>query len=152
MCSNCLLICTDDYSPEVFTTELRAKANAIVQVVHYSISLIITQCSPIALAEVGWKYYVRFPDICISIDSNCCLDSLCLDKRILRCYFLFCVPRNSRYESPHDTLVIMLTHLGKSLEEIDEIFGDVKIVHEEDVRFSEKSGVEAIESRDNRIV
>jgi TRAP-type C4-dicarboxylate transport system permease small subunit len=45
-------------SPEVFTTELRAKANAIVQVVHYSISLIITQCSPIALAEVGWKYYV----------------------------------------------------------------------------------------------
>ena len=45
-------------SPEVFTTELRAKANAVVQVVHYSISLIITQCSPIALADVGWKYYV----------------------------------------------------------------------------------------------
>jgi hypothetical protein len=46
----------------------------------------------------------------------------------------------------------MLTRLGKSLEEIDEIFGDVKIVHEEDVRFSEKGGVEAIESRDNRIM
>ena len=46
--------------PEVFTTELRAKANAIVQVVHYSISLIITQCSPIALAAVGWKYYILF--------------------------------------------------------------------------------------------
>ncbi|CAI4212812.1 unnamed protein product [Parascedosporium putredinis] len=46
--------------PEVFTTELRAKANAIVQVIHYSISLIITQCSPIALAAVGWKYYILF--------------------------------------------------------------------------------------------
>ena len=44
--------------PEVFTTELRAKANAVVQVIHYSISLVITQCSPIALAAVGWKYYV----------------------------------------------------------------------------------------------
>ncbi|KAK7935566.1 hypothetical protein PG985_001061 [Apiospora marii] len=46
--------------PEVFTTELRAKANAIVQVIHYSISLVITQCSPIALAAVGWKYYILF--------------------------------------------------------------------------------------------
>ncbi|KAK8037943.1 general substrate transporter [Apiospora phragmitis] len=46
--------------PEIFTTELRAKANAIVQVIHYSISLIITQCSPIALAAVGWKYYIMF--------------------------------------------------------------------------------------------
>ncbi|KAK7953774.1 general substrate transporter [Apiospora saccharicola] len=46
--------------PEVFTTELRAKANAVVQVIHYSISLIITQCSPIALATVGWKYYTMF--------------------------------------------------------------------------------------------
>lgn len=45
-------------SPEVFTTEFRAKANAIVQVIHYSLSLVITQCSPIALASVGWKYYV----------------------------------------------------------------------------------------------
>jgi hypothetical protein len=42
----------------VFTTELRAKANAVVQVIHYSISLVITQCSPIALEKVGWKYYV----------------------------------------------------------------------------------------------
>ena len=48
-------------SPEVFTTELRAKANAVVQVIHYSISLIITQCSPIALERVGWKYYVSLP-------------------------------------------------------------------------------------------
>ncbi|KEZ46555.1 hypothetical protein SAPIO_CDS0350 [Scedosporium apiospermum] len=46
--------------PEVFTTELRAKANAVVQVIHYSISLVITQCSPIALAAVGWKYYILF--------------------------------------------------------------------------------------------
>lgn len=44
--------------PEVFTTELRAKANAVVQVIHYSVSLVITQCSPIALERVGWKYYV----------------------------------------------------------------------------------------------
>lgn len=45
-------------SPEVFTTESRAKANAVVQIIHYSVSLIITQCSPIALERVGWKYYV----------------------------------------------------------------------------------------------
>jgi hypothetical protein len=60
-------------SPEVFTTELRAKANAIVQVIHYSISLIITQCSPIALATVGWKYYVgssteTLSPFCTSVD------------------------------------------------------------------------------------
>ncbi|KAL0470404.1 hypothetical protein QR685DRAFT_587318 [Neurospora intermedia] len=38
--------------PEVFTTELRGKANAVIQVLHYSISLVITQCSPIALAAI----------------------------------------------------------------------------------------------------
>ena len=41
---------------------------------------------------------------------------------------------------------------GKSLEEIDEIFGDVKIVHEEDVSFSEKAGVDVMERRDSRVV
>ncbi|KAF4339341.1 ascus development 3 [Fusarium beomiforme] len=106
--------------PEVFTTELRAKANAIVQVVHYSISLIITQCSPIALAAVGWKYYILF----ILTNALCAL------------IFFFVYPETR----------------GKSLEEIDEIFGDVKIIHEEDVRFSEKTGVEAIETRDQRIM
>lgn len=45
----------------------------------------------------------------------------------------------------------MLTLLGKSLEEIDEIFGDVKIVHEEDVRFTEKAGVDVMERRDSRV-
>ena len=52
-------------------------------------------------------------------------------------------------------LVITLPRLillGKSLEEIDEIFGDVKIVHEEDVRFSEKAGVDVMERRDSRVV
>ncbi|KAH8895411.1 general substrate transporter [Thozetella sp. PMI_491] len=86
--------------PEVFTTELRAKANAIVQVIHYSISLIITQCSPIALAAVGWKYYILF----VLTNALCAL------------IFAFAYPETK----------------GKSLEEIDEIFGDVKIVHEED--------------------
>ncbi|KAF5713325.1 ascus developmental protein [Fusarium globosum] len=100
--------------PEVFTTELRAKANAIVQVVHYSISLIITQCSPIALAAI---LFVLTNALCAVI-------------------FFFVYPETR----------------GKSLEEIDEIFGDVKIVHEEDVRFSEKTGVEAIETRDQRIM
>lgn len=55
---------TTEPRPEVFTTELRAKANAIVQVIHYSISLIFTQCSPIALEAVGWKYYVCFTHSC----------------------------------------------------------------------------------------
>ncbi|OBR14414.1 Sugar transporter [Colletotrichum higginsianum IMI 349063] len=82
--------------PEVFTTELRAKANAIVQVIHYSISLVITQCSPIALDAVGWKYYVG-------------------------------------------------SRSGKSLEEIDELFGDVRIVHDVDV--AEKAGFQEVEAR-----
>lgn len=65
--------------------------------------------------------------------------------------FFFVYPETRGMKFPN-SFVGLLTHLGKSLEEIDEIFGDVKIVHEEDVRFSEKGGVEAIESRDNRIV
>ncbi|PTD02814.1 putative metabolite transport protein YwtG [Fusarium culmorum] len=101
--------------PEVFTTELRAKANAIVQVVHYSISLIITQCSPIALAEVGWKYYILF----VLTNGLCAL------------IFFFVYPETR----------------GKSLEEIDEIFGDIKIVHEEDVIFSGKAGIDTMETR-----
>ncbi|KAH7193900.1 general substrate transporter [Fusarium flagelliforme] len=106
--------------PEVFTTELRAKANALVQVVHYSISLIITQCSPIALAGVGWKYYILFV----------------LTNALCAVIFFFVYPETR----------------GKSLEEIDEIFGDVKIVHEEDVRFSEKAGVDVMERRDSCVI
>ncbi|KAL1837791.1 hypothetical protein VTJ49DRAFT_3401 [Mycothermus thermophilus] len=79
--------------PEVFTTELRAKANAVVQVVHYSISLIITQCSPIALERVGWKYYILF----ILTNALCAV------------VFAVAYPETK----------------GKSLEEIDEIFGDI---------------------------
>ena len=65
------------YSPEVFTTELRAKANALVQVIHYSISLVITQCSPIALAAVGWKYYVCHPQYSLRYTTNA-TDRSCL--------------------------------------------------------------------------
>ncbi|KAK4653971.1 hypothetical protein QC762_510240 [Podospora pseudocomata] len=80
--------------PEVFTTELRAKANAVVQVLHYSISLIITQCSPIALERVGWKYYILF----ILTNALCAV------------VFWLAYPETR----------------GKSLEEIDEIFGDIE--------------------------
>ncbi|KAK3389785.1 general substrate transporter [Podospora didyma] len=88
--------------PEVFTTELRAKANAVVQVIHYSISLVITQCSPIALAAVGWKYYILF----VLTNGLCAL------------VFAFAYPETR----------------GKSLEQIDEIFGDVKTVYAPDLR------------------
>ncbi|KAK4205482.1 putative high-affinity glucose transporter [Triangularia verruculosa] len=80
--------------PEVFTTELRAKANAVVQVIHYSISLIITQCSPIALERVGWKYYILF----ILTNALCAV------------VFWLAYPETR----------------GKSLEQIDEIFGDIE--------------------------
>ncbi|EAQ91909.1 hypothetical protein CHGG_00144 [Chaetomium globosum CBS 148.51] len=92
--------------PEVFTTELRAKANAVVQVIHYSISLIITQCSPIALERVGWKYYILF------ILTN----ALCV------VVFAFAYPETR----------------GKSLEQIDEIFGDIPKKH--DVEFNSRKG------------
>ncbi|KAK4448896.1 ascus developmental protein [Podospora aff. communis PSN243] len=95
--------------PEVFTTELRAKANAVVQVIHYSISLVITQCSPIALAAVGWKYYILF------ILSN----ALCA------VVFAFFYPETR----------------GKSLEQIDEIFGDVKF---HSASSQEKDGVQTV--------
>ncbi|KAF6821083.1 sugar transporter [Colletotrichum sojae] len=101
--------------PEVFTTELRAKANATVQVIHYSISLVITQCSPIALAEVGWKYYILF----------------ILTNAICAVIFALFYPETR----------------GKSLEEIDEIFGDVKIVRGADMNLAEKAGVEEVEAR-----
>ncbi|KAI8215548.1 hypothetical protein K4K52_006310 [Colletotrichum sp. SAR 10_76] len=101
--------------PEVFTTELRAKANAIVQVIHYSISLVITQCSPIALAEVGWKYYILF----------------ILTNAICAVVFALFYPETR----------------GKSLEEIDEIFGDVNIVRELDADLAEKAGAEEVEVR-----
>ncbi|KAL2115215.1 hypothetical protein VTJ04DRAFT_10878 [Mycothermus thermophilus] len=96
--------------PEVFTTELRAKANAVVQVVHYSISLIITQCSPIALERVGWKYYILF------ILTNAL------------CSFVFAVA----YPETK----------GKSLEEIDEIFGDIERRDIENSSNGEKPTVE----------
>ncbi|KAK7431010.1 hypothetical protein QQZ08_002540 [Neonectria magnoliae] len=101
--------------PEVFTTELRAKANAIVQVIHYSISLIITQCSPIALAEI---LFILTNAVCAIV-------------------FAFAYPETR----------------GKSLEEIDEIFGDIKIVHESDVKIhlEEKMGVETVETRNSKI-
>ncbi|KAL2144194.1 hypothetical protein VTI28DRAFT_9485 [Corynascus sepedonium] len=104
--------------PEVFTTELRAKANAVVQVIHYSISLIITQCSPIALERVGWKYYILF------VLTN----ALC-------------------------TLVFALAYpetRGKSLEQIDEIFGDVQPKRDEEFNphkeVAEKDGISVTEA------
>ncbi|KAK1573684.1 hexose transporter [Colletotrichum navitas] len=109
--------------PEVFTTELRAKANAIVQVIHYSISLIITQCSPIALADVGWKYYV----------GNACPQILFILTNAL-CAVIFAI----FYPETR----------GKSLEEIDEIFGDVKVVHNADL--GEKVGVQEVEFRQRK--
>ncbi|KAL7624835.1 hypothetical protein AAE478_004049 [Parahypoxylon ruwenzoriense] len=104
--------------PEVFTTELRAKANAVVQVIHYSISLVITQCSPIALAAVGWKYYILF----ILTNALCTL------------VFAFAYPETK----------------GKSLEEIDEIFGDIKVAaHGGDTELSadEENAVDVFEVR-----
>ncbi|KAK4108313.1 general substrate transporter [Canariomyces notabilis] len=104
--------------PEVFTTELRAKANAVVQVIHYSISLVITQCSPIALEKVGWKYYILF----ILTNALCTL------------VFAVAYPETR----------------GKSLEQIDEIFGDIQ---KRDIEFlperndvDEKDGVELEEA------
>nr|CBV37359.1 hexose transporter [Colletotrichum graminicola] len=104
--------------PEVFTTELRAKTNAIVQVIHYSISLIITQCSPIALVDVGWKYYVG------------------------RCGALFNVLCAVIFA------IFYPETRGKSLEEIDEIFGDVNVVHNTDLE--EKVGVQEVEFRQRK--
>ncbi|KAI1411808.1 general substrate transporter [Hypoxylon sp. FL1857] len=106
--------------PEVFTTELRAKANALVQVIHYSISLVITQCSPIALAAVGWKYYILF----VLTNAFCTL------------IFAFAYPETK----------------GKSLEEIDEIFGDVKIFHGNNSKLAidEENVVETLEVREEK--
>ncbi|KAI1774321.1 general substrate transporter [Hypoxylon cercidicola] len=106
--------------PEVFTTELRAKANALVQVIHYSISLVITQCSPIALAAVGWKYYILF----------------ILTNALCTVIFAIAYPETK----------------GKSLEEIDEIFGDVKIVHGNNLKLAndEENMVETLEIRNEK--
>jgi hypothetical protein len=87
------------YRPEVFTTELRAKANAVVQVIHYSISLIITQCSPIALERVGWKYYVSFlvrPNAGSGVPLTRATDSVHSYQRFVRRGIRGCLPGNKR--------------------------------------------------------
>ncbi|KXX79675.1 High-affinity glucose transporter [Madurella mycetomatis] len=101
--------------PEVFTTELRAKANAVVHVIHYSVSLIITQCSPIALERVGWKYYILF----ILTNALCAL------------VFAVAYPETR----------------GKSLEQIDEIFGGIQKHRDIEVQpITEKGSVEIKET------
>ncbi|KAK4140756.1 general substrate transporter [Dichotomopilus funicola] len=102
--------------PEVFTTESRAKANAVVQIIHYSVSLIITQCSPIALERVGWKYYILF----------------ILTNAICAVIFAVTYPETR----------------GKSLEEMHEIFGDIRKSDDGEVdsekEVSEKGGVSVL--------
>ena len=88
-----MIVSTDNFSPEVFTTELRAKANAIVQVIHYSVSLIITQCSPIALQAVGWKYYVSGRiSYSLRMTTNLAQDHVCPNQRSLCLYLLLLLP------------------------------------------------------------
>jgi len=123
-------------SPEVFTTELRAKANAVVQVIHYSISLVITQCSPIALAAVGWKYYVSLP---ASLYNNKRKSNMMFKILFILTNFLCTIVFAFAYPETK----------GKSLEEIADIFGDVQVIHEADVQ-GEKAAVVTLERRSTK--
>jgi hypothetical protein len=126
--------------PEVFTTELRAKANAVVQVIHYSISLVITQCSPNALAAVGWKYYVSLPgNRSVSLGNNEGKPNIVFKILFILTNFLCTIVFAFAYPETK----------GKSLEEIADIFGDVQVIHEADVQ-GEKAAVETLERRSTK--
>ncbi|QQK41065.1 Major facilitator superfamily domain, general substrate transporter [Penicillium digitatum] len=48
------------YQCEIFPTPIRARGSAMATATHWSVSLIFTQCSPIALMNIGPKYFYCF--------------------------------------------------------------------------------------------
>lgn len=85
------------YPSEIFPVEIRAKGNSISAVTNWCINLIIAQISPIAFADVGYRYFYAY---------------FVFNLVAAACYFFF-FPETK----------------GKTLEQMDELFGDQIIPH-----------------------
>jgi MFS family permease len=48
------------YPAEIFPTEVRAKGNALATLVNWSTNLLFAQVSPIALGQIGFRYFYVF--------------------------------------------------------------------------------------------
>ena len=48
------------YPAEIFPTEIRAKGNSISTFTNWSLNLVFAQCAPIALAQIGFKFFYFF--------------------------------------------------------------------------------------------
>jgi len=48
------------YPAEVFPTEIRARGNSLSTFTNWSLNLVFAQCAPIALADIGFKFFYFF--------------------------------------------------------------------------------------------
>jgi hypothetical protein len=85
------------YPAEIFPTEIRALGTSIATLTNWSLNLLISQVSPIALGNIGFKYFY-------------CFFAFNLISAV--CYFFF-FPETK----------------GKTLEQMDGVFGDKTIPH-----------------------
>lgn len=108
------------YCTEIFPTSIRATGGAISTFFSFVIQVILAQASPVALAQVSWRYYIFF---------------IVMNFFVAMCVWFF-IPET----------------LGKSLEEINEVFGDTFVtIHMDDHIQPEKlqvtDHVESVELR-----
>jgi hypothetical protein len=85
------------YPAEIFPIEIRAKGNSISTLTNWCLNLLFAQCAPIALANMGFKFFYFF------FAFNVCAAG---------CYLVF-FPETK----------------GKTLEQMDELFGDQLVPH-----------------------
>jgi hypothetical protein len=85
------------YPAEVFPMEIRARGNSISTLTNWCLNLLFAQTAPIALANIGFKFFYFF----FAFNVVACV-----------CYVLL-YPETK----------------GKTLEQIDELFGDQLVPH-----------------------
>jgi hypothetical protein len=85
------------YPAEVFPMEIRARGNSISTLTNWCLNLLFAQTAPIALANIGFKFFYFF--FAFNIIAAVC--------------YIFLYPETK----------------GKTLEQIDELFGDQLVPH-----------------------
>jgi len=85
------------YPAEIFPIEIRAKGNSISTLTNWCLNLLFAQTAPIALSNMGFKFFYFF---------------FAFNIVAAACYFLL-FPETK----------------GKTLEQIDELFGDQLVPH-----------------------
>jgi MFS family permease len=85
------------YPSEIFPTEIRAKGNATATFINWTTGLLFAQVSPIALGNIGFKYFYVF--FAFDMIAAVCFATLYPETK------------------------------GRTLEQMDELFGDQTIAH-----------------------